>query len=402
MAEDRIARLQDVLSAFWRFFQVPISLWDMATEQQFRVTEGFSPDPALHYLRPAFETGAVGSYLLHRHEMLYGLVHDGESDTLILIGPVRTDEFTDKDIALILRDLGESVSRRQEFRVWLKKSPGMNRAQFVALLSFFIALLKSENTEIVSMDPADVKNDWSPFAAVKRQEVFHNTELLEREVLDAITVGDSSRLLDMLMAIHNSDAAAGQFPGGAVRTVKTLFITAVSLCSRAAVSGGMEYDQALTISDHYIQKVEGLRTLELIVPQFGIMMLDLSDRVARLRAPKGASPLTQQVLSYVHAHLHEPIVLETIAAHTAYSVSYISHTFSHDMGKSVQSYIREQKINEAKRFLVSEEHSIAEIAAILGYSSQPLFQTSFRKITGMTPMQYKNSQRTRAQHASRE
>lgn len=258
------------------------------------------------------------------------------------------------------------------------------------MLSFFSSLFNGDVTTAKDVDVVEIEDTRSAEAWIKTQDVFHNTQDLEKEILHTISSGDIERLMQILPDVQGSDASSGSFPGGPIRTLKNIFITSAALCSRAAVAGGMDYDHALTLSDNYISKVELMKTGEEIIPQIGMMMAEYCDQVARLRQPQDCSALTKQIIADVHAHLHEPVTVEEIAERCHLSVSYVTHTFSKDMGISLKTYIQQQKINEAKRLLTTSKRSIAEVASLLGFSSQAHFQTVFRKVIGTTPHAYRN------------
>lgn len=57
---------------------------------------------------------------------------------------------------------------------------------------------------------------------------------------------------------------------------------------------------------------------------------------------------------------------------------------------TLSQYIQEQKIEKAKSLLKTTDRSILEIATYLGFSSQGYFQNVFKKLTGMTPKEYRN------------
>ena len=98
--------------------------------------------------------------------------------------------------------------------------------------------------------------------------------------------------MKILPLVHSSESTFGAFPGGAVRTLRNVGITATALCSRTAVLGGMDYDQALTLSDNYITKLELTGQAVDIPPIIGMMMVEYCEQVARLRQPQNCSALT--------------------------------------------------------------------------------------------------------------
>lgn len=59
--------------------------------------------------------------------------------------------------------------------------------------------------------------------------------------------------------------------------------------------------------------------------------------------------------------------------------------------KSYQEIKNETRITKAKNLIHQKEHSLKEIASILGYSSYIGFYKSFRQATGLTPEEYRDS-----------
>jgi len=58
---------------------------------------------------------------------------------------------------------------------------------------------------------------------------------------------------------------------------------------------------------------------------------------------------------------------------------------------TVNTFITERKIDEAKRLLETSNQTVSQISAFLGFSSQSYFQNVFKKSTGMTPAKYREN-----------
>ncbi len=72
---------------------------------------------------------------------------------------------------------------------------------------------------------------------------------------------------------------------------------------------------------------------------------------------------------------------------------YLSQFLNDNLGKSFSVYINEYRIDEAKRLLANEDKYTTEaIGYECGFNSKSTFFTTFKKITGVTPAQFKNGQ----------
>ncbi|RYY82632.1 MAG: AraC family transcriptional regulator [Chitinophagaceae bacterium] len=78
----------------------------------------------------------------------------------------------------------------------------------------------------------------------------------------------------------------------------------------------------------------------------------------------------------------------TAAIHKDYS--NLSRLFSEVEGVTLEQYFILQKIEKAKELLIYGEHTLSEIAWQLGYSSTQHLSSQFKKVTGMTPSQFKD------------
>jgi AraC-like DNA-binding protein len=69
---------------------------------------------------------------------------------------------------------------------------------------------------------------------------------------------------------------------------------------------------------------------------------------------------------------------------------YLSSLFSSVESITFEQYIINQKIERVKELIVYDELNLSEIAFKLNYSSVAYLSNQFKKITGMTPTQFKN------------
>lgn len=71
------------------------------------------------------------------------------------------------------------------------------------------------------------------------------------------------------------------------------------------------------------------------------------------------------------------------------SYQYLSTLFSSMEGITIEKYIINQKIEKVKELLVYDELNLSEISYKLGYSSVQHLSNQFKKITGLTPSEFK-------------
>lgn len=99
----------------------------------------------------------------------------------------------------------------------------------------------------------------------------------------------------------------------------------------------------------------------------------------------------RRVEEYVCANLGEDLSLGTVAAKVNLSANYLSMLFKSTTNQKYTEYVLHMRMEKAKRLLVHSEFKIYEIAEICGYNNVKHFISAFKKYTGTTPLQYKNT-----------
>jgi AraC family transcriptional regulator len=80
---------------------------------------------------------------------------------------------------------------------------------------------------------------------------------------------------------------------------------------------------------------------------------------------------------------------EYLSQHLFHDYTHLSNLFSTVEGLTIEQYFINQKIEKTRELLVYDELTLTEIADRLGYSSVAHLSRQFKKVTGMTPSQFK-------------
>lgn len=100
--------------------------------------------------------------------------------------------------------------------------------------------------------------------------------------------------------------------------------------------------------------------------------------------------LTALCCQYIKEHIHERIYLQDIADNFGISPNYLSQIFKKNMDIGISEYITVQKITESKQLLKETNLKIYEISDKLGFENSFYFSKVFKKITGLSPKDYRN------------
>lgn len=100
------------------------------------------------------------------------------------------------------------------------------------------------------------------------------------------------------------------------------------------------------------------------------------------------SPL-EDALQWAARRDWKEVSVEALARHAGFSTSHFRARFAAEKGCSVGHYLRERKMEIARRLLQSADHPIKEISERLGYSEVSAFHHAFVGANGCTPGEYR-------------
>lgn len=104
---------------------------------------------------------------------------------------------------------------------------------------------------------------------------------------------------------------------------------------------------------------------------------------------KPSAELCYYCAIYIQMHLHDPLTLTQLAKQAGISPVHLNRLFHSYYGVTVMHYVRDQRIAAAKKILKRGPENVAEIAALVGFKEPSAFCSVFRRITGLTPNQYR-------------
>ena len=93
----------------------------------------------------------------------------------------------------------------------------------------------------------------------------------------------------------------------------------------------------------------------------------------------------EKIRSYIEQNYNQDIALGDLAAKFQLTEAYLSHQFKVETGISMKSYIKQLRMEKAKKYLVSGRYKINDISRKVGYSSIQYFYLVFKQYFGITP-----------------
>ena len=95
----------------------------------------------------------------------------------------------------------------------------------------------------------------------------------------------------------------------------------------------------------------------------------------------------------MQAHVDKPMNLNELASNCGYSVSHFSMIFKKKTTRSPIEYFLGLKIQKACQMLDFSSMRVQEIASELAFQDQFYFSRLFRKMIGVSPMEYRKKRK---------
>lgn len=240
--------------------------------------------------------------------------------------------------------------------------------QLISYLSTDQKLMYFEDQE----DSQSLRNVFN--LSLFRQEIRKAFEELDEAALHDIFTS----VIEVLPADQKHYPQALDVAGSILHLATTLLTDGQEIASKIFETDQDGY-HSLYRQKNVIQITAWLRTLE-----DGLCQA-LSEQKATQK-----NFLVENTKKYICAHLHERLMLQDIAAHFNVSPNHLSQLFKRVTDMGITEYITNQKIEESKKLLTEGTLKVYEVADQLGFESAFYFSKVFKKITGISPKDYRN------------
>ncbi len=373
-------------------------LWTYDTDGNLLSTD--ARDMALHKM---FAASGLLEYLVdyckEHHDLIVLSIAQGllwcaafETDSdehvtkIYVYGPVATQDLSYETIGTITNNSDVTESWRPKFRRILRRIPVVMTSvlfQHAIMFNYCITGKKITVPDIVFY--SSKKADTTP-EAPSRNRI--QTYMAEQELLRMVREGNLfyKKALERASSVSTG---VGSGDRNAMRHAMISQIVFISLCTRAAIEGGLSPEVAYSKGDAYINDVLQCTSVTDTVHIGHSMYADFIETVHNRKNKQLYSPPVQSCCDYIDTHLESQIDLETLARRVGYSEYYLSRKFKTETGKSLNEYIRTARIDRAKILLATTEMSIQSISDRLCFGNRSFFADTFRKTVGMPPAEYR-------------
>jgi len=160
--------------------------------------------------------------------------------------------------------------------------------------------------------------------------------------------------------------------------------------NRTYSSGGANSYWALLL--HLVEKYTDRATAILASKYFAVDIdRDSQAAFAMFKGQKNhADAAVKKAQLFIEENTQEKIAVDELADMVSVGRRSFERRFKYATNNSVQEYIHRVKIEAAKKSFESSRKNINEVMFDVGYTDTKAFRTMFKKITGLTPIEYRN------------
>ena len=320
------------------------------------------------------------------------------TDAILIIGPYLSESPTREQIMEWAENKGIPPARQKELTGYYMNLPVLpDNSHLFVLLDTFAERLWGTN-EYTTEDAEDnfsalsllteksaPSEDENPLWNMKNTEMRYS---YENELMNAVSKGQLHKA-DLLFS-NASSFFFEQRVADPVRNAKNYCIIMNTLLRKAAERGGVHPIYLDSTSSTYAIKIEQLHSMEAVRPLMTEMFRTYC-RLVRKHTLKDYSPPVQKALTCIDANLAGNLSLRTLAETLNVSSSYLSTLFKKETGQTVTEYINQRRIKHAKHLLETTRLQIQTVAQHCGIVDVQYFSRVFKKITGTTPKEYRES-----------
>jgi len=107
-----------------------------------------------------------------------------------------------------------------------------------------------------------------------------------------------------------------------------------------------------------------------------------------------------QALALLHKEPEHPWTISDLARRVGLSRTRLADRFRHFLGESPMAYLAQWRLKLGAELLMSTEHSVAEVAATVGYGSEAAFNRAFKREFECPPAQFRRKHKTQTAQRS--
>jgi len=98
-----------------------------------------------------------------------------------------------------------------------------------------------------------------------------------------------------------------------------------------------------------------------------------------------------ELITWIEGNIAKRLLLTDVASKSGFSLWYLQRIFKNHTGMTLGLFINRSRMESARKDIISDAGTIADIAIKYGYESQQSFSRAFRRHYGIAPATYRKN-----------
>lgn len=222
-------------------------------------------------------------------------------------------------------------------------------------------------------------------------EALENRYADEEKLMRAVSSGQADQAAILYSRFTSRQMERRTAPP--LRDMKNYFVVFNTLLRKAAEFGHVHPLYIDQLSSTLAKEIEAAQSPEAL-SVLGPKMVRHYCRLVREFSQKGHSHLISKLLILVEADLTADLSLSALARRLNVNSSYLSALFKKEVGSTLTEYVGKRRVNYAMLLLETTSLQIQTIAQQCGIPDVNYFTRTFKKYGGVTPKEYRSTQRS--------
>jgi len=308
--------------------------------------------------------------------------------TLHVLGPVLSTSLSEENISLLLRRPSIRAKWKPKLIEYIQDVPvvpATNFFKYTLMLHYAVTNINLKPSDITFLD-FNESEDLKPMKAMDYAKYFS----LEDQMAEFVRTGDIhyKGKIHSASSIMSEIQPLAEFNPALATQLSTSFCV---LCIRAAVDGGISPDTAYIKGTAYLNSIAVANSFAQVI---SICHNAFEDFVFSVHNHQELPSYSHEIVScidYIQTHTEDDLSIEVLADRVGYTGYYLSKKFKSEVGMSINSYIKQARIERAQYLLVTTKLSIQDISDNLHFGNRNFFTKVFKEVTGTNPAEFKKA-----------
>lgn len=213
---------------------------------------------------------------------------------------------------------------------------------------------------------------------------FRINKETEQGIYDSLEMCNTEKLLNIINTVFDEIIATKNL---GQQIIINTSLAIISILSRFQSDNNIQIDNMHVNSYDYIMTADNVFELK---DWFNILLKKYINTVLEKQIVLKRREL-KAAEEYIKANYNRRISLSEISKHVNMSENYFSYLFKKEYNDTFTNYQNRIKIAKAKELMSTRDYKINELSEELGYTDPSYFCKVFKKITGISPEQFKTS-----------